>query len=75
MKDSPLFVGIDVSKRRLDVAVRPTGDVWQTTNDARGITTLVEHLVELVLPRKECWKPPAALSWLWRWRERQQACP
>ena len=47
MKDSPLFVGIDVSKRRLDVAVRPAGDVWQTSNDARGITTLVERLVEL----------------------------
>ncbi len=47
MKDTPLFVGIDVSKKRLDVAVRPAGDVWQTTNDAGGITTLVEHLVEL----------------------------
>ena len=47
MKDSPLFVGIDVSKRSLDVAVRPAGDVWQTTNDAGGITTLVKHLVEL----------------------------
>ncbi len=47
MKDTPLFVGIDVSKRRLDVAVRPAGDVWQTTNDAGGITTLVERLVEL----------------------------
>ena len=30
MEDSPLFVGIDVAKRHLDVAVRPTGDVWQT---------------------------------------------
>ena len=47
MKDTPLFIGIDVSKRCLDVAVRPAGDVWQTTNDAGGITTLVEHLVEL----------------------------
>ena len=47
MKDSPLFVGIDVSKRCLDVAVRPTGEVWQTQNDARSISTLVEHLVEL----------------------------
>ncbi len=47
MKDAPLFVGIDVSKRCLDVAVRPTGEVWQSPNDACGITTLVEHLVEL----------------------------
>ena len=47
MKDTRLFVGIDVSKRHLDVAVRPEGDVWQTTNDAGGITTLVEHLIEL----------------------------
>ncbi len=47
MKDSPLFVGIDVSKGFLDVADRPAGDVWQTTNHPCGITTLVKHLVEL----------------------------
>ena len=41
------FVGIDVSKRRLDVAVRPTGEAWQVSHDARGISQLVDRLGEL----------------------------
>ncbi len=41
------FVGIDVSKHRLDVAVRPTGEVWQVPNDTEGVDSLVERLVEL----------------------------
>ena len=47
MKESPLFVGIDVSKERLDVAVRPTGEAWQVSHDSRGISGLVERLGEL----------------------------
>jgi transposase len=38
------FIGIDVSKRQLDVAVRPTGETWSVTNDAAGIAALVERL-------------------------------
>ena len=49
-KESPVFVGIDVSKHRLDVAVRPTGEAWQVSHDALGISRLVEHLEE-VAPR------------------------
>lgn len=38
------YVGIDVSKARLDVAVRPSGEVWQSSNDERGIAALAERL-------------------------------
>ena len=47
MKEFPLFVGIDVSKDRLDVAVRPTGETWQVPYDAEGISSLAENLREL----------------------------
>jgi transposase len=42
-----VFVGIDVSKSRLDVAVRPSGEVWQFTNDEAGFAPLVEKLKQL----------------------------
>jgi transposase len=41
------YVGIDVSKDRLDVAVRPSGDNWSVANDAPGITHAVQRLVQL----------------------------
>ena len=44
MEDSQVFVGIDVSKSCLDVAARPTGEVWQVTNDADGISDLAQQL-------------------------------
>ncbi len=44
MNASGVFVGIDVSKETLDVAVRPSGERWRTTNDERGITELVSRL-------------------------------
>ena len=47
MKEFPLFVGIDVSKERLDVAVRPTGETWQVSHDPKGIGELVEGLGKL----------------------------
>ncbi len=47
MNQFPLFVGIDVSKDCLDVAVRPTGEAWQVSHDSRGINDLVERLGEL----------------------------
>ena len=40
-------IGIDVSKDRLDVAVEPGGEAWQTTNDLPGIAGLVERLLAL----------------------------
>jgi transposase len=41
------FVGIDVSKQRLDVLVRPAGEVWSATNDEAGIAGLVTKLIEV----------------------------
>lgn len=41
------FVGIDVSKRELMVAVRPGGESFQLPNDRRGIKRLVEQLRKL----------------------------
>jgi transposase len=39
-----MFVGIDVSKRRFDVAGRPTGEMWSVANDAAGVAALVARL-------------------------------
>jgi transposase len=39
-----VFVGIDVSKDRLDVALRPSGDRWAVANEEPGLATLVERV-------------------------------
>src|SRR5262245_21715107 len=41
------FVGIDVSKARLDVAVRPTADAFTLDNTESGRAALVERLKKL----------------------------
>lgn len=41
------YVGIDVAKERLDIAVRPDDKQWNVTNDEEGIGTLVSGLEEL----------------------------
>jgi transposase len=41
------FVGIDVAKRQLDIAVRPTGTHWSIPYDAASIATLVTRLEAL----------------------------
>ena len=46
--EAPLiFVGIDVCKAQLDVAIRPTAHNLSVTNDKAGIQTLVKHLNRL----------------------------
>ena len=45
--DRPIFVGIDVSKATLDVAVLPTREAWQAANDPTGIDDLVERIAAL----------------------------
>jgi transposase len=42
-----IFVGIDVSKAALDVALRPSGEPWHCTNDETSITTLMNRLQPL----------------------------
>jgi len=44
---SCIFVGIDVSKARLDVAVRPWGKSESFGNDAGGIKDLVKHVKQI----------------------------
>lgn len=44
MSESTVFVGIDVSKAQLDVAVRPEGQGFTVRNDEPGMTTLVERM-------------------------------
>ncbi len=44
---APIFVGIDVSKARLDVAVRPSGQSESASNDQAGIEALVKRLGEI----------------------------
>jgi transposase len=39
-----LFIGIDVSKDRLDVCVRPSGETFVVTRDDEGLERLVERL-------------------------------
>lgn len=41
---SEMYVGVDVSKIRLDVAVGADGEYWQAANDATGIQCTIEHL-------------------------------
>jgi len=46
MKTEESFVGIDVSKDTLDVAIRPEGDRWTVQNDEKGIQALVARLLK-----------------------------
>jgi transposase len=43
----PIFVGIDVSKARLDIAIRPTSERESVTNDKADIKALVKRLVKI----------------------------
>jgi len=42
-----LFVGIEVAKDTLDVAVRPTAETWQVANEVTGIGALVAQLATM----------------------------
>ena len=47
MSQEPTYVGIDVSKERMDVAVRPTGRNWSVSYDEAGVDDLVAQLKDL----------------------------
>jgi len=47
MEQEPRYVGIDVSKAQVDVAVRPTGQRWVVSYDETGIEELVSHMEDL----------------------------
>ena len=47
MEQEAVYVGIDVSKNHVDVAVRPTGQTWTISHDGSGIRELVSRLKAL----------------------------
>lgn len=47
MKKERVYVGIDVAKGSMDMAVYPSGQVCSFTNDDKGINQAVTHLLEL----------------------------
>ena len=64
---TPSFIGIDVSKLHLDVAVRPSGQHWQVDNTEAGIAQLVPQLQALapelvVLEATGGYETPAAAA-------------
>ena len=42
-----IYVGIDVAKAQVDVAVRPTGDRWEVSYDDAGVGKLVSQMGDL----------------------------
>jgi transposase len=63
MNDRPedrQWIGIDVSKRCLDVYIRPLGRAVQVANSKLGLIELYQHLDGLVIGLI-CWKPLAAI--------------
>jgi transposase len=44
MPSTGSFIGIDVAKRQLDVAERPSGTRWTASNDVAGIAGVIERL-------------------------------
>src|SRR5262245_21075153 len=47
MRDMPCFVGIDVAKAQVDIALRPSRERWAVANDASEVAPLVEWLQTL----------------------------
>ena len=47
MGQAGIYVGIDVAKAKVDVAVRPTGESWEVPRDAAGIPQLVSEMQTL----------------------------
>ena len=51
MPTTQSFIGIDISKAQLDIAVHETHEHWQCAYDETAVTTLVAHVTELA-PRR-----------------------
>ena len=47
MEQGSIFVGIDVAKAQVDVAVRPADDRWEVAQDDAAIGQLVSQLKDL----------------------------
>ena len=53
MSETQIFVGVDVSKARLDIVVRPSGEPLTVRHDEAGIACLVTRL--------QAWQPAAVV--------------
>ncbi|MBV8357780.1 MAG: IS110 family transposase, partial [Deltaproteobacteria bacterium] len=42
MDGQAVYVGVDVSKERLDVALRPSGEFFSEANDKRAVSRLLK---------------------------------
>ena len=47
MGENPRYIGIDVSKAQVDVAVRPTGQRWAASYNETGVEELVSQIVDI----------------------------
>lgn len=64
MTSSEVFVGVDVSKARLDVALSSACEVVGFANDEAGVADLVRR-VKLADPRLWCWRQRARWDVCW----------
>ena len=46
-KAAPVFVGVDVAKRRLDIHLRPSGESFTVAHDDENAAALVARLAAL----------------------------
>ena len=65
MTPTERFIGIDVAKAQVDIAVRPTGETWTSPTDEAGLAALVQRLQPLrptliVLEATGGWEVPVA---------------
>lgn len=51
METQEVYIGIDVSKTRLDVAVYPTGESWQAYNGPESIAAVIQKIKTLAPQR------------------------
>ena len=63
-----IYVGIDVAKAKVDVAVRPTSQRWVVSYDETGVAELVSQLeglgptLVLWVPPWSCWRLPVRFA-------------
>lgn len=67
MQNVLTYIGVDVSKAQLEVACRPSGELFSESNDEHGIGTLVERLrgitpTLVVLEATGGWEMPLAAA-------------
>ena len=74
MASSPLFVGVDVAKATLDIALRPRAQTWQVIYDDTHVEAFVTQLNE-PRPPSSWSKPLAAWSAAWWPPWWPQDCP